>query len=323
MARKKSKPRSASSAAVVTYPKPPYSLRINPLTKQVDLKCTLHKIPPKCIDFDPTRNRLRLNTLAYSKKYYLDVPYPEGVIVDAGENSEAKFENGVLSACFDIIENMPEYLLQSSEVLGKRKQTETIDEPPKKKKKLNTGDESLSKPKKILSSDNENTKKPKKSFVTKKTALDLIDEVNDVVDKNVKGKKEKEKSKMEWMAEREAVREKRKQAKKDKKKEERKEIVQQIQESKKQNKKPKNKKQESTIELPKPKVDENGLKSILKEKDTPKKKARVSFSPNLVQVKAIPRVKSQPNFMSFTAPIPRRNRKTKKAKLLGVSKRIR
>jgi len=93
--------------------------RINPLTKQVDLKCTLHKIPPKCIDFDPTRNRLRLNTLAYSKKYYLDVPYPEGVIVDAGENSEAKFENGVLSACFDIIENMPEYLLQSSEVLGR------------------------------------------------------------------------------------------------------------------------------------------------------------------------------------------------------------
>ena len=72
MARKKSKPRSASSAAVVTYPKPPYSLRINPLTKQVDLKCTLHKIPPKCIDFDPTRNRLRLNTLAYSKKYYLE-----------------------------------------------------------------------------------------------------------------------------------------------------------------------------------------------------------------------------------------------------------
>ena len=61
------------------------------------------------------------------------VSYPEGVRVAADESTEATLENGVLSAHFDIVGDLPASLVT---VLGKRKKETESPEPPTKKKKL-------------------------------------------------------------------------------------------------------------------------------------------------------------------------------------------
>ena len=136
---------------------------------------------------------------------------------------------------------------------------------------------------------------------------------------------------MDWQAERKSVREKRKKQKENKKKEEIDSIIQSLNQQKKQKKKAKRDLETSEdadepAELPVP--NELGLKSILRNKNTPSK-GHISFSPQLVQIKAIPRVKnptpvsltlSRIQLRNATPPKPRR-KMSRKAKL--VSKRRR
>ena len=96
---------------------------------------------------------------------------------------------------------------------------------------------------------------------------------------------------MEWQAERAQVKDKRKSTRTEKKNSEKDSVRQELLDQKA---KPRSKSvptvAPSTPEMVRP--DPNGLKSILKKEGFNEKKQKVSFSPSLVEVRAIPRVKS-------------------------------
>jgi len=310
-------------------------MRIHRGKKTVEFTCTLHKIPALLINFEPTETHLILHTLRYSKKYFLKTKYPEGVTVHAGDFTEASLENGILRSSIPITSELPE-----PQILGKRNKQETTAEspPPKKQKKEIENKKktkvekdqkvkakaSLKSKKKDPENDDQETsteeepKKQKKQFVTKKSALELVDQVNEVVEEKINKKIEKEKSKAEWMAERKAVREKRKKTKQEKKQNEVEDIIKSLKKQKKQKKEKQESVADAEEKLPLP--NELGLKSILKKKDVSVKKGRVSFSPT-VQIQPIPRVKN-PTPISLTlsrmqlrSQMPQRKKPSRKARL--------
>jgi len=80
---------------------PPHNLHLARKLNVVKCRVNLYKIPPKCIKFEPTATHFYVDTLKFTKKYYLNIPYPEGVTVDT--NVEATFDSGVLLCDFPIV----------------------------------------------------------------------------------------------------------------------------------------------------------------------------------------------------------------------------
>jgi len=62
----------------------------------VKCRVDLYKIPPECINFEPTKTHFYLDTFKFSKKYKLEVPYPEGVQVKIND-IEGNFDRGVFT----------------------------------------------------------------------------------------------------------------------------------------------------------------------------------------------------------------------------------
>jgi len=62
------------------------------------VQVTLHRIPEHLINFSPTATHFYLDTLKYSKKYVLRFPYPNGIRVQAMNDSVATIEYGILTA---------------------------------------------------------------------------------------------------------------------------------------------------------------------------------------------------------------------------------
>ncbi|TNJ29900.1 hypothetical protein GMRT_10325 [Giardia muris] len=60
---------------------PEYSIRINPFSHSVIFNARL-KVPDSVIKLNVQPERLYLDTLGYSKKYLLDIPYPRNARVD-------------------------------------------------------------------------------------------------------------------------------------------------------------------------------------------------------------------------------------------------
>eukprot|EP00026_Physarum_polycephalum_P017515 Phypoly_transcript_18764.p1 GENE.Phypoly_transcript_18764~~Phypoly_transcript_18764.p1 ORF type:complete len:137 (-),score=1.46 Phypoly_transcript_18764:259-669(-) len=79
-------PRSVSNGKELV---PPHNVHLARKLNVVKCRVDLYKIPPKCINFEPTSTHLYLDTFTFTKKYCLNVPYPEGVAVDT--NVEATF----------------------------------------------------------------------------------------------------------------------------------------------------------------------------------------------------------------------------------------
>jgi hypothetical protein len=50
---------------------PPHSLRIRYKSRKLVVRVTLHKIPEKCLKFEPTKTNFYLDTFKFTKKYYL------------------------------------------------------------------------------------------------------------------------------------------------------------------------------------------------------------------------------------------------------------
>lgn len=80
---------------------PPHNLHLARKIGVVKCRVDLYKIPPQYINFEPTKTHLYLDTFKYSKKFKLEVPYPEGVQVDT--SVEATFDSGVLKCDFPIL----------------------------------------------------------------------------------------------------------------------------------------------------------------------------------------------------------------------------
>lgn len=81
---------------------PPHNLHLARKKNVVKCRIDLYKVPPKCVNFDPTRTHLYVDTLKFTKKYLLKVPYPEGVEVDPTD-VEAVFDSGVITCELPIV----------------------------------------------------------------------------------------------------------------------------------------------------------------------------------------------------------------------------
>jgi len=80
---------------------PPHNVHLNRRKNVVKCRIDLYKVPPKCVNFDPTRTHLYVDTLKFTKKYRLKVPYPEGVEVNP--DVEALFDSGVITVELPIV----------------------------------------------------------------------------------------------------------------------------------------------------------------------------------------------------------------------------
>jgi len=99
-----------SPAAEVKTVEPNHHFHLNRFSNYVACRIDLRKIPPSCIKFEPTKTHCYLDTLKYSKKYLLNVTYPDNVEVDP--NVEAELKDGILTCRLAIVNDPnrpPEY----------------------------------------------------------------------------------------------------------------------------------------------------------------------------------------------------------------------
>ncbi|CEP01649.1 Uncharacterized protein PBTT_07289 [Plasmodiophora brassicae] len=164
---------------------PPYSLKVKRINGQrhVVVRVVLHRVPPHHIKYEPTQERLVVTTLGHTKKFVLDVPYPDGVRVVVGDNPEAQFEYGILTAQLPI----------EGEVARPPR-----DKPEKRAKSPPAAPVAPVKPAKV--------KKPKKPFVVKDTALKLVDEIAGAEERAVEEKLAKDAEKQTALEQRSAER---------------------------------------------------------------------------------------------------------------------
>jgi hypothetical protein len=82
---------------------PSYHVRVRYQKRIIFINVTLHKIPEHKINLNPTEQYFYLDTLSYSKRYWLKFPYPKDILVDAGKGT-ASMEHGTLKCTFPIIQ---------------------------------------------------------------------------------------------------------------------------------------------------------------------------------------------------------------------------
>jgi hypothetical protein len=81
---------------------PNYSMKLSKSGSTVVFKVDLKKIPEQLINFQPTPTHLHLDTFKYSKKFVIHKEYPHGLTVDAGPDSYATVEYGMLTALLPV-----------------------------------------------------------------------------------------------------------------------------------------------------------------------------------------------------------------------------
>jgi len=240
-----------------SYQAPPYKLYIIPKKQVINARVTLHKIPEKCINFEPTPTHFHVDTLKYTKKLFLHIPYPYDVKVDPA-TVEAKIEYGVLTCQLPLMTSPQEVekrmlndkvekrkLIEEEltkkdkkrkrEDEGKVKKVKKVKTQPKLKVKNSIISKSNAKPKKLEKSvaptamdidesgDNDKvveppTKKKKVLVEDPKIVLKIMDDASDKVEQELESRLAKVQEKAEKEAQREHTKEERKKLKVEKKK---------------------------------------------------------------------------------------------------------
>eukprot|EP00767_Chilomastix_cuspidata_P000934 gnl/Chilomastix_cuspidata/1272.p1 GENE.gnl/Chilomastix_cuspidata/1272~~gnl/Chilomastix_cuspidata/1272.p1 ORF type:complete len:229 (+),score=59.08 gnl/Chilomastix_cuspidata/1272:95-781(+) len=89
---------------VLCHPRlPPYSCRINPVSRKIIINATLHHIPETKITLDVHKKYFHLDTLGHQKKYWVEASYPSHVRVIAKE-ATAVTDHGILRVRIPITE---------------------------------------------------------------------------------------------------------------------------------------------------------------------------------------------------------------------------
>lgn len=97
--------------------RPPYKTEIKFNMRQYIVRVTLHKVPPKFVQLEPTESEFILHTTGWSKKLYLRFsslfnsflicfnrfPYEDRIRVEP-EKCQATFEHNILTCVFPISE---------------------------------------------------------------------------------------------------------------------------------------------------------------------------------------------------------------------------
>ncbi len=81
---------------------PNFSMKLSKSGSTVVLKVDLKKVPEQLINFQPTPTHLHLDTFKYSKKFVIHKAYPHNLTVDAGPDSYATVEYGMLTALLPV-----------------------------------------------------------------------------------------------------------------------------------------------------------------------------------------------------------------------------
>merc|ERR1712086_680253 len=126
---------------------PPHSFRVDPKKKLLWARVTLHKIPDNLINFDATDEKFHVDSLKFSKKYLLDIAYPDGITV-RGSEADAILEYGILKVKIPIVSMGAVKLTKKKDgrmvasIPGKRKREEEVEKKQSKKgKKPDVADE--------------------------------------------------------------------------------------------------------------------------------------------------------------------------------------
>jgi hypothetical protein len=81
---------------------PNYSMKLSKSGSTVVFKVDLKKVPEQLINFQPTPTHIHLDTFKYSKKFAIHQEYPQNLTVDAGPDSYATVEYGMLTALLPV-----------------------------------------------------------------------------------------------------------------------------------------------------------------------------------------------------------------------------
>jgi hypothetical protein len=81
---------------------PNFSMKLSKSGSTVVLKVDLKKVPEQLINFQPTPTHIHLDTFKYSKKFVIHKAYPHNLTVDAGPDSYATVEYGMLTALLPV-----------------------------------------------------------------------------------------------------------------------------------------------------------------------------------------------------------------------------
>jgi hypothetical protein len=81
---------------------PNYSMKLSKSGSTVVFKVDLKKVPEQLINFQPTPTHIHLDTFKYSKKFVIHKEYPHNLTVDAGPDSYATVEYGLLTALLPV-----------------------------------------------------------------------------------------------------------------------------------------------------------------------------------------------------------------------------
>ena len=165
---------------------PPYSLKILRMRNVVDISVTLHKIPQQYIDTDLTSTHFHLNTLKYSKKFNLDIDFPDNIVVDDSK-LEAELISGVFKLRLPILSsNLAPIAKPESRKKRKLEALKSIKDDSKKidlQKDNKTEDATVEADQAQPSL--KKVKKSKKPFVTADAANMIIDSVNAIEEKKI------------------------------------------------------------------------------------------------------------------------------------------
>jgi hypothetical protein len=81
---------------------PNFSMKLSKSGSTVVIKVDLKKVPEQFINFQPTPTHMHLDTFKYSKKFVIHKAYPHNLTVDAGPDSYATVEYGMLTALLPV-----------------------------------------------------------------------------------------------------------------------------------------------------------------------------------------------------------------------------
>eukprot|EP01130_Rhizamoeba_saxonica_P006372 TRINITY_DN2542_c0_g1_i1.p1 TRINITY_DN2542_c0_g1~~TRINITY_DN2542_c0_g1_i1.p1 ORF type:complete len:250 (-),score=73.89 TRINITY_DN2542_c0_g1_i1:241-990(-) len=151
---------------------PNYGCTIRFIKRVLIVNVTLHKIPPKFVNLDPTETEFYLDTLGFSKKYKLRFSYPQDIQVDVDE-SEAELEYGILKVTFPITQIRDK---KSGKLLRKKRRK-----------------------RKAAADDNSPAKKPK-TELNMERQLEIISEINSEQNKKIEESLQKEAEKNAYLA---------------------------------------------------------------------------------------------------------------------------
>jgi len=106
---------------------------VDPNRNVLWIRVTLHKVPEKLIVFDAFDDRLHVDSLKWSKKFLLDMPYPDGITVD-GAAADATLEFGILKVKIPIKDIGTTQITKTKNgreraaIPGKRKRADAMEE---------------------------------------------------------------------------------------------------------------------------------------------------------------------------------------------------